>query len=56
MKLVIGNTYKFTYSDVLLEYKGKSGIWHQFADITTGKIWAEVIDEDLQLMEEVQHD
>ena len=38
-----------------LEYVGKKGIWHQFAKMTDhGKIWCEVLSQDLHMLEETK--
>ena len=56
MKLVIGNKYKWKYENDILIYVGQSGSWSQFALESTGKLWCEVLDSDLRMMEEVQND
>lgn len=54
MKLIIGNKYKWKYDNDILVYVGSSGRWRQFALASTGKIWCEVLDSDLRMMEEVK--
>ena len=53
MKLVIGRKYKWKHEDIILIYIGKNGNWNVFDNALSGKIWCEVLDYDLCLMEEV---
>ena len=54
MKLEIGKMYKWKHEDVILIYLGKNGNWNVFDKADTRKIWCEVLDSDLHLMEEVK--
>lgn len=54
MTLIIGNKYKWKYENDILIYVGQSGRWSQFSLESTGKLWCEVLDSDLHLMEEVK--
>ena len=54
MDLIIGNEYKWKHEDVILIYLGKGGNWHRFDKADTRKIWCEVLDCDLYLMEEAK--
>ncbi len=52
IELVIGKFYNFRFGKDRLIYIGKKGIWNQFEKIDErGKIWTEVIDENLHLIE-----
>lgn len=53
MKLIIGNKYKWKHEDIVLIYLGKNGNWHAFDNFVTNRIWCEVLDYDLHLMEVV---
>lgn len=52
--LIIGNKYKWKYENDILIYVGQSGRWSQFNLESTGKLWCEVLDTDLRMMEEVK--
>lgn len=54
MKLVIGKKYKWKHEDVIMVYLGRNGYWNVFDKFVTGKIWCEVLDSDLYLLEEVK--
>lgn len=51
----IGRTYRFKGDSTTLMYVGMQGRWHQFEELfgEEGIIWAEILDEDLHLLEEV---
>lgn len=51
MKLIIGEKYKWKHEDIILVYIGRNGNWNVFDNLATGKIWCEVLDSDLHLME-----
>lgn len=51
--LVIGKKYKWKHDNTILIYLGKNGNWNVFDNFVTGKIWCEVLDSDLHLMEAV---
>ena len=46
--------YKFKSGNEVLLFIGKEGIWNQFILEDGFKVWAEVLDEDLNLLEEVE--
>lgn len=50
----IGKTCRFIGETNTLIYVGKYGSWHQFEELfgEAGVVWAEVLDEDLNLLEE----
>ena len=52
MKLEIGSKYKWKHESQILTYVGKKNGWHQFT--LNGKVWCEVLDSDLKLMEIVK--
>ncbi len=45
--------YRFKGQEEVLIYTGKEGVWHQFIKIDGHKVWAEVKDEDLYMIEKV---
>ena len=49
--MVKGKTYRFTYDTLELTYIGKAGNWHQFVKVGETKVWAELMDTDLHMME-----
>lgn len=54
INIAIGSYWHWKHEPELsLIYQGKKGYWHQFslADDTTQKVWCEVSDKDLILME-----
>lgn len=56
MKLVIGNKYKWKHETLELVFLGRKGQWNVFASCKTNKVWCEVLDSDLHLIEAVKHD
>lgn len=52
MKLEIGKKYKWKHRSEVLSYIGEKGGWHQFT--LNSKIWCEVLDSDLWMMEIVE--
>jgi hypothetical protein len=51
--LVRGGKYNWKGQPDRLEYIGKAGAWYQFVKTSNpGKIWCEVLEEDLRLLEE----
>lgn len=52
MKLVVGKKYKWKHEKIILIYLGKNGNLHVFSKADTRKIWCEIFDSDLHLMEE----
>jgi len=55
----IGKTYKWKHSPETLEYRGRNwsgnGFWHQFEKVDEpGKIWCEVLDDELHMIEEAK--
>lgn len=54
MNLIIGNKYKWKHENIILIYLGKNGNWNVFDNFVTRKIWCEVLDSDLHLMEAVK--
>jgi hypothetical protein len=51
--LVYGGKYNWKGQYERLEYMGKKGSWHQFALTSNpGKVWSEVLDDDLKSFEE----
>ena len=54
MKLTINKEYKFIVCENVLIYLGKAGNWNKFAKkANPKKVWSEVLDSDLHLIEEV---
>lgn len=54
IELVYGNTYHFIGDDKnKMSFIGKQGVWNQFVSISTGKVWSELKDEDLHMIQEV---
>ncbi len=56
--LVRGGVYCWKHDPQrVLAYRGKKGNWHQF-DLTVrpGKVWCEVLDEDLHMLRTVHKD
>lgn len=52
---VVGGKYNWTGQVERLSYIGKKGAWHQFEKVEEpGKVWSEVLDEGLHLLEETQ--
>jgi hypothetical protein len=54
MELEIGKSYKWKHDSHQLVYLSQKGLWHQFALIGTTKVWCEVVDEDLHMIEEIK--
>jgi hypothetical protein len=54
MRLVIGNKYKWKHDAKQMIFIGKYGYWNQFSLDGSQKVWCEVLDSDLHLMEEVE--
>ena len=54
MKMVIGNKYKWKYENDIFIYVSKNGNWNLFVLESTSKIWCEVLDSDLHMLEEVK--
>lgn len=52
--LVIGESYNFQYHSARLKYLGKKGNWHQFERVGEQGVWAEVLDEDLHMIEKTE--
>lgn len=53
-QLVRRNKYKFVAGDEVMLYVGKEGSWHQFVlESDPYTVWAEVLDEDLNLIVEI---
>ena len=52
--MVKGNTYKFTHDDQELVYIHKEGNWHQFRKAGEVKVWCELMDTDLHMIELVK--
>ncbi len=51
MKLIVGEGYNFKYQSERLTYIGKAGSWNQFVKVGETKVWAEVLDSDLHMIE-----
>ena len=48
-------TYKFKHTPTLLRYTGMFQGWHSFTRIEApNKVWAEVLEHELNLLEEVE--
>lgn len=55
MNMVIGGKYNWIGQPERLVYIGKSGNWHQFAEVgTPDYVWCEVLDKDLHKLEPTQ--
>lgn len=51
----IGKKYNWVHQSERLTYIGKLGCWHQFELVDApGKVWCEVLDEDLRMVEETK--
>ena len=49
-----GKNYKWKYCSEVLIYRGKERVWHQFEKpAEPGKVWCEVLDSDLYLIEPI---
>jgi len=53
LKLVAGNHYRFKCGKENLSYLGKRGSWHQFEKVGEWGVWAEILDSDLHLIEQI---
>ena len=53
LSLAVGNQYKFKSHIRKLVYLGKDGDWHQFARVGRDAVWAELLDSDLHLIEQI---
>ncbi len=52
----VGGAYNWINQPERLTYIGKKGCWHLFSKIDhPDKIWCEVLDEDLHMLEESQN-
>ena len=49
--LKVGANYHFIGDPKVITYIGKSGSWHQFECQDTKTVWAEVLEEDLHLLD-----
>lgn len=55
MNMILGYKYNWKNQAERLIYVGKKGSWHQFTLVThPNKIWCEVLDEDLCMLEETK--
>lgn len=52
--LTVGGNYNFKHQPERLKYIGKYGSWHQFEKIGEWGVWAEILDEDLHMIEETK--
>ena len=53
MGMKVDGKYNFVNGREKLVYMGKEGPWHQFALVDKpGKVWAEVLEMDLSMLEE----
>jgi hypothetical protein len=52
--LTVGAPYNFKDQPERLKYIGKYGAWHQFEKIGERGVWAEILDEDLYMIEETK--
>jgi hypothetical protein len=52
MRLVVGKPYNFIKQPQRLEYLGEDNGWHQFKLINGHNVWAELLLEDLHMIEE----
>ena len=52
--LTVGGNYNFKHQSERLKYIGKYGAWHQFEKIGEWGVWAEILDEDLHMIEETK--
>jgi len=55
MAPIYNQTYRFIGGDEIIRYIGRDGCWLQFclSESKTDEIWAEVLDCDMYLLEEV---
>lgn len=54
-KLEIGGKYNWVKQPERLVYLGKLGCWHQFEKVDEpGKVWCEVLDSDLRMIEKTE--
>ena len=58
MEMVIGKQYRFKNQEDILAYLGENWssneYWHQFKKVGWGKVWCELKDSDLHLIEEFE--
>jgi acyl dehydratase len=55
MKLKLNGKYNWKNQPERLIYVGKKGSWHQFVKVDSPlKVWCEVLDEDLHMLEETK--
>jgi len=57
--LIVGKKYKWKHSPEILFYLGNNwsgnGYWHQFSKVESPeKVWCEVLDSELELIEQVR--
>ena len=57
MDMVVDGKYNWKHQTERLVYIGKMGAWHRFALVSDPyKVWCEVLDEDLHMLEETVED
>ncbi len=54
VNLIEGEGYNFKYQAEKLTYIGKAGSWNQFVKVGETKVWVEVLDTDLHMIEKTQ--
>lgn len=54
---IYNQTYQFKGQSEVLRYIGRDGCWLQFciAEDCNDKVWAEVLDCDMWMLEEINH-
>ena len=52
--MVIGGRYNWICQPERLVYTGRKGCWHQFKKVGEGRVWCEVLDKDLYMIEETK--
>lgn len=53
MSLIMHAKYKFKGQSDVIQYIGKRGSWHQFEKVGEWGVWAELLETDLWMIEEV---
>lgn len=57
MKMQIGGKYNWVNQPEKLIYMGQEYPWHQFEKVgEPGKVWCEVLDSDMRMLEETKAD
>lgn len=56
LKLKLHATYKFTGQPEIIKFIGKQGCWNQFEKLGVQGVWCEILDSDLWMIEELNHE